>query len=170
MIDKHILLLLGTAQINFSPLLERPFKNDRLPTDLFPFISVTKSLGVSTSEPSLPTWLLSLCPFTFRSRRLRPRTARTTLRFVRNCSVVALFHIADLFSPSLHFQWLMYWSIYGLLKLLDHVDAILEWVPLFPIIKVGFIVWLWLPLTNGGECAFSFPSCEFHISGSDLTP
>ncbi len=48
----------------------------------------------------------------------------------------------------------MYWSIYGLLKLVDHVDGILNIIPLFPVIKAGFIVWLWLPLTNGGEPPF----------------
>ena len=58
-------------------------------------------------------------------------------------------------------QWLMYWSIYGLLKLVDHVDGILNIIPLFPVIKVRCgAVWCGLFSTN--LCAGPVFSGRFH--------
>ncbi|KAI9024548.1 TB2/DP1, HVA22 family-domain-containing protein [Hyaloraphidium curvatum] len=56
--------------------------------------------------------------------------------------------------PQDDIQWLCYWSVFGLLKLVDHVDGLLEWVPLYPFIKIGFVIWLWLPFTNGATTVY----------------
>ena len=48
--------------------------------------------------------------------------------------------------------WLVYWSVFSLLYILDWLyDAILFWIPFYYPVKLCFIIWLFLPATRGAE-------------------
>jgi len=46
-------------------------------------------------------------------------------------------------------QWLSYWVVFGILSLVDNIDGILTIIPFYYLIKAGFVLWLWLPMTSG---------------------
>jgi len=48
--------------------------------------------------------------------------------------------------------WLMYWVVFSMLTSFEHVCYyILVWLPLYYPLKLGFLVWLFLPSTNGAR-------------------
>ena len=51
--------------------------------------------------------------------------------------------------------WLTYWVVFASFTLLEvFIDYILFWVPLYYILKLGFLVWLFLPATQGAPKVF----------------
>lgn len=47
-------------------------------------------------------------------------------------------------------QWLTYWVVYASLKLIEaFLDIVLFWVPLYGVIKLGFLLWLAWPESRG---------------------
>jgi len=49
-------------------------------------------------------------------------------------------------------QWLTYWVIYALFSLIESLtDFFLLWIPLYPLVKVAFLVWCFYPTTHGAE-------------------
>lgn len=47
-------------------------------------------------------------------------------------------------------QWLIYWTVYGFFSLVEFFsDTLLEWLPLYYLIKVAILLYLYLPQTNG---------------------
>ena len=52
-------------------------------------------------------------------------------------------------------QWLTYWSIYGILSLIDECTSILlNRIPYYFFIKVCFLIWLFNPMTLGAQKIF----------------
>ncbi|CEM30261.1 unnamed protein product [Vitrella brassicaformis CCMP3155] len=46
--------------------------------------------------------------------------------------------------------WLTYWVVYGFFSVIEvFADYILFWVPFYWMMKLGFLVWLFLPQTQG---------------------
>jgi receptor expression-enhancing protein 5/6 len=49
-------------------------------------------------------------------------------------------------------QWLTYWIVIGLFSLVESCTSLLETlIPMYHLIKMAFIVWLYLPQTRGAE-------------------
>lgn len=49
-------------------------------------------------------------------------------------------------------QWLTYWTVFGVFSILETVvDAIIYWFPFYYIIKVAFLLYLYLPQFNGAQ-------------------
>ncbi|OQR96400.1 hypothetical protein ACHHYP_15842 [Achlya hypogyna] len=53
-------------------------------------------------------------------------------------------------------QWLTYWVVYCCFEIVEvFVDYLLFWVPFYYAFKLGFLVWLFLPSTQGATFIFS---------------
>ena len=47
-------------------------------------------------------------------------------------------------------QWLTYWTVYALFVLIDeYSEIILSFIPYYYLLKLCFLVWLFMPTTNG---------------------
>ncbi|MDP2435363.1 MAG: HVA22/TB2/DP1 family protein, partial [archaeon] len=47
-------------------------------------------------------------------------------------------------------QWLAYWVIYTLFIVLESLtDLFVEYIPLYHLLKLVFLIWLWFPQTQG---------------------
>ena len=52
-------------------------------------------------------------------------------------------------------QWLTYWSIYGIMTLIDEFTSVLlTRIPYYFFIKVCFLIWLFNPMTMGAKLIF----------------
>ncbi|EQC32621.1 hypothetical protein SDRG_09934 [Saprolegnia diclina VS20] len=53
-------------------------------------------------------------------------------------------------------QWLTYWVVYCCFEIVEvFVDYLLFWVPFYYAFKLGFLVWLFLPSTQGATFIFT---------------
>mmetsp|Transcript_8375 Transcript_8375/g.17295 ORF Transcript_8375/g.17295 Transcript_8375/m.17295 type:complete len:178 (-) Transcript_8375:79-612(-) len=53
-------------------------------------------------------------------------------------------------SPVAAAQWLTYWVVFSLFTVLEYfADYVISWLPLYYLLKLGFILWLQLPQTQG---------------------
>jgi hypothetical protein len=53
-------------------------------------------------------------------------------------------------------KWLIYWVIYGLFSMFEVVsDKILSWLPMYYPIKLAFLLWCFLPQTQGAITVFN---------------
>eukprot|EP00518_Triparma_eleuthera_P003287 CAMPEP_0182463498 /NCGR_PEP_ID=MMETSP1319-20130603/7392_1 /TAXON_ID=172717 /ORGANISM="Bolidomonas pacifica, Strain RCC208" /LENGTH=191 /DNA_ID=CAMNT_0024663043 /DNA_START=66 /DNA_END=641 /DNA_ORIENTATION=- len=70
-------------------------------------------------------------------------------------------------------QWLTYWVVYACFNMLEvFVDTILFWVPFYFAFKFGFLVWCFLPNTQGAAFLyhhFLAPFLRKHESRIDST-
>lgn len=58
-------------------------------------------------------------------------------------------------TAALDSQWLTYWVIYGAFTLVESMtDFFLFWIPFYHVVKVGFLVWCFLPSTRGAEVVY----------------
>lgn len=49
-------------------------------------------------------------------------------------------------------EWLMYWTVYACLRIVDYLRLILlSWFPFYYLIKTTLLVWLMVPGKNGGS-------------------
>ncbi|KAI0988351.1 hypothetical protein GJ496_003216 [Pomphorhynchus laevis] len=49
-------------------------------------------------------------------------------------------------------EWLMYWSVYGCLRVIDYLRAlILFWLPFYFLFKCTLLVWMMIPGSSGGS-------------------
>ena len=49
-------------------------------------------------------------------------------------------------------KWLTYWVLHTLLCVFElNLGGVCAWIPAFPYIKLGILVWLWNPTSNGAE-------------------
>lgn len=47
-------------------------------------------------------------------------------------------------------QWLTYWVVYAVFTLIESLtDFLSNWIPLYHLVKIGFLVWCFLPQTLG---------------------
>ena len=52
-------------------------------------------------------------------------------------------------------QWLTYWLVFGVFSLVDQfTEVILQFVPFYHLAKMGFLVWLYLPQTQGAKSIY----------------
>ena len=52
-------------------------------------------------------------------------------------------------------QWLTYWSIYGIMTLIDELTSVLlTRIPYYFFIKVCFLIWLFNPMTMGAQVIY----------------
>jgi receptor expression-enhancing protein 5/6 len=52
-------------------------------------------------------------------------------------------------------QWLIYWVILGVFAVVEYwLDTFLSWFPLYYLIKLLFILWLYIPQTNGAAVLY----------------
>jgi len=50
----------------------------------------------------------------------------------------------------LHIQWLMYWIVYAMFNMFEFIsDTMFSWIPYYVMCKIGFLVWCFLPQTQG---------------------
>jgi len=53
-------------------------------------------------------------------------------------------------------QWLTYWVVFGLFSVLEFAeDEILEWFPIYWLVKCAFLLYLYLPMTMGAQKVYS---------------
>mmetsp|Transcript_41759 Transcript_41759/g.104368 ORF Transcript_41759/g.104368 Transcript_41759/m.104368 type:complete len:129 (-) Transcript_41759:291-677(-) len=49
-----------------------------------------------------------------------------------------------------HTQWLTYWVVFSIFSTVEFLlDVIIVWIPLYYEFKLGFVLWMALPQTNG---------------------
>jgi receptor expression-enhancing protein 5/6 len=83
------------------------------------------------------------------SKSLGPLTCLSTLPVV-----AAQFKAIETPSTTDDRQWLTYWSIFGVVKMVEYfLNVLLYWVPYWFLIKTSFFLWLALP---------QFRVCDFH--------
>jgi receptor expression-enhancing protein 5/6 len=70
-------------------------------------------------------------------------------------------------------KWLTYWVVFGLLTLIEHpLYSVLSMVPFYFFIKMLFLVWLYLPMTDGAQVIYekwvqpAFKEYEGEIDGA----
>ena len=52
-------------------------------------------------------------------------------------------------------QWLTYWLVFGSFSIIDQfTDVILQFVPFYHLAKMGFLIWLYLPQTQGAKSLY----------------
>ena len=52
-------------------------------------------------------------------------------------------------------QWLTYWLVFSLFKLIEGVaDSILQYIPFYFIVKITFLVWCFYPGTDGAKVVY----------------
>jgi receptor expression-enhancing protein 5/6 len=53
-------------------------------------------------------------------------------------------------------QWLTYWVVFSVLTVMEGVAPfIMEWIPMYYVLKVAIIVWLYHPKTTGAEVIYN---------------
>ncbi|ETV75587.1 hypothetical protein H257_10003 [Aphanomyces astaci] len=53
-------------------------------------------------------------------------------------------------------QWLTYWVVYSMFQIVEvFVDFLLYFIPFYYAIKLGFLVWLFMPSTQGATFVFN---------------
>lgn len=61
-------------------------------------------------------------------------------------------------------QWLTYWAIYGIFTLLDHfANFILRIFPFYFVIKIFFLIWCFMPNTQGALMVYNHIIKKFFI-------
>jgi receptor expression-enhancing protein 5/6 len=70
-------------------------------------------------------------------------------------------------------QWLTYWVVYSCFEIVEvFVDILLYWIPFYHAFKLGFLVWMFLPSTQGASFLFHhflqpfLKANECHIDGA----
>ena len=54
-------------------------------------------------------------------------------------------------------QWLTYWLVFSLFKLIEGVaDSLLQYIPFYSILKIVFLVWCFYPGTDGAMVVYSY--------------
>ncbi len=54
-------------------------------------------------------------------------------------------------------QWLTYWLVFSLFKLVEGVaDSLLQYIPFYFILKIIFLVWCFYPGTDGAMVVYSY--------------
>jgi len=67
-----------------------------------------------------------------------------------------------------HSNWLMYWVVYSIFSMTEYwTDLCLSWLPWYSVFKISFLVWLFLPYTNGGEKVYRFFVRPFLMNRED---
>eukprot|EP00808_Paulinella_micropora_P015809 g19358.t1 len=52
-------------------------------------------------------------------------------------------------------QWLTYWIVYGFFTTVESLtDLLMSWIPFYYLIKIGFLIWLMAPQTQGAIMLF----------------
>eukprot|EP00088_Acartia_fossae_P064583 TRINITY_DN79513_c0_g1_i1.p2 TRINITY_DN79513_c0_g1~~TRINITY_DN79513_c0_g1_i1.p2 ORF type:complete len:165 (+),score=8.95 TRINITY_DN79513_c0_g1_i1:306-800(+) len=52
-------------------------------------------------------------------------------------------------------HWLTYWIVFGLFNTLEYFkDAMIYYIPFFYVFKLAFLLWLYLPWTNGARTVY----------------
>lgn len=52
-------------------------------------------------------------------------------------------------------KWLTYWVVFSTFNFLEHlIEFIVGLVPFYFVIKMGFLLWLYLPFSNGAEMIY----------------
>jgi len=52
-------------------------------------------------------------------------------------------------------QWLTYWVVYGVFNLLEFfADFVQHWIPFYYFLKLGFLIFLMLPQTDGSKVVY----------------
>lgn len=53
-------------------------------------------------------------------------------------------------------MWLTYWCVFGSLTVVDDfLGCMLESIPFYFYVKVGFFIWMMLPTTNGAKVVYT---------------
>ncbi|KAH8554917.1 TB2/DP1, HVA22 family-domain-containing protein [Umbelopsis sp. PMI_123] len=66
--------------------------------------------------------------------------------------IIASFKAIETPSTTDDRQWLTYWSIFGVVKMVEYfLNVLLYWVPYWFLIKTSFFLWLALPQFRGAE-------------------
>ena len=68
-------------------------------------------------------------------------------------------------------QWLTYWVVFSFLNLTEQITSFfVNWIPLYFLFKVGFLLWCYLPTTLGANViykSFLKPQLEKHLNAID---
>ena len=52
-------------------------------------------------------------------------------------------------------KWLTYWIVFSTFSILDHfAGIILTWVPFYFLFKLGFLIYLFMPMTDGAQVIY----------------